>query len=361
MARRPVIVVEDDPFPCMLRAFLDPDIEPQRLAALADFFAHDLPDFAGWLAQLRALAGPLYPADVRLVADADALRVQLPQADVVVTESLPVGAAESALAPRLRVVQKYGTLLRGIDRAACEARGIRVLTLRRRANISCAEHALMLMLALSKKLHRLHGLISIEQLRAAGFHPKIFDSGYTPNSGWPRVAGLSVLYRSTLGIIGFGEIGREIALRAHAFGMRVLCTQRTPLSAAEQREWHVAYHDLDTVLAEADWLCIQLPANTSTRNYLDAPQFARMKPGANLINVSRAQVVNRDALLHALRSGRLGGFALDPQYEEPGRADDELLSFENVILTPHVAAMPRFNALSDFDDLVRGMAAALDE
>jgi len=69
MPTRPVIVVEDDPFPRMLKAFLDPATEPHVLAALADFFAHDLPDFAGWLAQLRALAGPLFPAEVRLVKD----------------------------------------------------------------------------------------------------------------------------------------------------------------------------------------------------------------------------------------------------------------------------------------------------
>jgi phosphoglycerate dehydrogenase-like enzyme len=85
-----------------------------------------------------------------------------------------------------------------------------------------------------------------------------------------------------------------------------------------------------------------------------------MKRGAKLINVSRAQVVNRDALLDALRSGHLGGFALDPQYEESGRADDELLGFDNVILTPHIAAMPRFNALDDFCDLVRGVAAQIE-
>jgi phosphoglycerate dehydrogenase-like enzyme len=356
---RPIILVEDDPFPRMLKAFLDPTIEPQRLAALADFFAHDLPDFAGWLAHLRAMAGPLYPADVRPVADQAALRALLPEAIVVVTESLEIGSREIALAPHLKVVQKYGTLLRGIDVAACEAHGIQVLTLRRRANISCAEHALMLMLALSKKLHRLHGLISMEQLRAAGYQPKTFDTGYTPNSGWPRVPGMSILYGATLGIIGFGEIGRDIALRAHAFGMRVLVTQRSPLSAAEQRECHVTYVERDALLEQCDWVCIQLPDNAGTKNYLDHDQFARMKPGANLINVSRAQVVNRDALLYVLRSGLLGGFALDPQYEEPGRADDELLKFDNVILTPHVAAMPRFNALSDFEDLVRGVAAGL--
>lgn len=355
----PIIVVEDDPFPRMLKAFLDPTIEPERLAALADFFAHDLPDFAGWVAHLRAMAGPLYPADVRLVADQDALRVQLPDASVVVTESFDIGASELNIAPKLKVVQKYGTVLRGIDVAACNARNVKVLTLRRRANISCAEHALMLMLALSKKLHRLQGKISIEQLQAAGYRPKIFDTGYTPNSGWPRVPGMSILYGTTLGIIGFGEIGREIALRAHAFGMRVLCTQRTPMSEAEQREWNVAYRDRDALLRESDWLCIQLPANANTRNTLDHAQFAQMKRGAKLINVSRAQVVNRDALLHALRSGTLGGFALDPLYEEPGRADDELLGFENVILTPHVAAMPRFNGLSDFEDLVRGISGSM--
>ncbi|MEQ1774298.1 MAG: NAD(P)-dependent oxidoreductase [Burkholderiales bacterium] len=359
MNTRPVVVVEDDPFPRMLKAFLDPGVEPERLAALADFFAHDLPDFAGWLAQLRAIAGPLYPADVRLVKDQGALRAQLPDATVIVTESFSIGAAEIASAPKLNVVQKYGTVLRGIDVTACAARGINVRTLRRRANISCAEHALMLMLALSKKLHRLHGKISIEQLQAEGYQPKTFDTGYTPNSGWPRVPGMSILYGTTLGIIGFGEIGREIAVRAHAFGMRVLCTQRTPMSASEQHEWHVSYREREALLQESDWLCIQLPANANTHNYLDHAQFAQMKPGAKLINVSRAQVVNRDALLHALRSGQLGGFALDPLYEEPGRADDELLNFENVILTPHVAAMPRFNALSDFEDLVRGLAANL--
>jgi phosphoglycerate dehydrogenase-like enzyme len=356
MRARPVIVVEDDPFPRMLKAFLDPAIAPDRLAALADFFAHDLPDLPGWLAELRAIAGVLYPADVRLVANQDELRAQLPDADAIVTESFAIGKAEIASAPKLTVVQKYGAILRGIDVAACEARGIKVLPLRRRANISCAEHALMLMLALSKKLHRLHGRISIEQLQAAGYQPKMFSTGYTPNSGWPRVPGLSILYGTTLGIIGFGEIGREIALRAHAFGMRVICTQRTPIGAAEQREWHVEYLERDALLAQSDWLCIQLPANPGTRNYLDHAQFALMKPGARVINVSRAQVMNRDALLAALRSGKLGGFALDPQYEEPGRADDELLGFENVILTPHVAAMPRFNGLDDFKDLVRGMA-----
>ena len=86
-----------------------------------------------------------------------------------------------------------------------------------------------------------------------------------------------------------------------------------------------------------------------------------MKPGACLINVSRADVVERNALIASLRSGHLGGFALDPLYEEPGRHDDELLAFDNVILTPHMAGSPRSNGLRDIEDMITGLAQALLE
>lgn len=359
MNAHPTLIVEDDPFPRMLRVYLDPDVEPERVEALRHFLAHDLPDLDGWLKKLRAMAGPLYPATVKFAADQEALHALLPEATAIIVESLSIGDKELALAPQLKVVQKYGTRLNGIDVAACTAHGVKVRTLRRRANISCAEHALMLMLALSKKLHRTQGRISMDQLREAGFDPGTFDTRYTPNSGWARIQGLSVLYESTLGIIGFGEIARELALRAHAFGMKLLVHQRTPLTAAEQREWHVTQVPLAQLLAESDWVCVQVPSGRETRGMIGAKEFAQMKPGAKLINVSRAHNVNREALLQALKSGRLGGFALDPLYEEPGNADDELLDFDNVILTPHIAAMPRFNALSDFEELVAGMSAAL--
>jgi phosphoglycerate dehydrogenase-like enzyme len=84
-----------------------------------------------------------------------------------------------------------------------------------------------------------------------------------------------------------------------------------------------------------------------------------MKPGACLVNVSRAEVMDRNALLGALRSGHLGGLALDSLYEEPGRSDDELLSFDNVVLTPHMAGSPRTNGLKDIEDVIEGIAGAL--
>lgn len=141
--------------------------------------------------------------------------------------------------------------------------------------------------------------------------------------------------------------------------MRVLYYQRNRLPEADERQWHAQYVPLGTLLAQSDWVSIQLPLTPATGNLFDRAKFAQTKPGACLINTSRAEIVDRDALIEALASGYLGGFALDPLYEEPGRADDPLPRFENVILTPHTAAQPRFNALNDFEQLIVGLASAI--
>lgn len=354
--RRPVLVVEDDPFLRILQVVLDPDTTAERFAAFADFFSHDLPDFQGWCDGLRQQVDGLYPAEVRLMRDEAELQANLGDAAGIVTESLQVGPDELAKAPGLQVVQKYGVNLRNIDTAACEARGIPVLTVRRRANVACAEATLAFMLTFAKKLHEIEGLISFEQLREAGYDPHTFDRRHTANSGWARVAGLQMLYESTLGIIGLGEIGQELAVRAVPFGMRVLYHQRTKLDAATEQRLGVEYAALDQLLGESDWVSLQLPRGV--RDFLGAKELAMMKPGAFLINTAQAVHVNRPALIEALKAGRLGGFALDPLYEEPSRPDDELLQFDNVLLTPHTAAQPRFNALRDQQDMILGMALA---
>ena len=150
----PVLVVENDPFLRLLGVILDPEhTDPQRIAAFSDFFAHDLPDFNGWLSQLRGRLKKLYPATVHLVDDEEALHKRLPTADIAVIESLRIGAAELAIAPRLRAVQKYGAIASSIDEAACAARQVAVLKLRRRANIACAEHAIAMMLGSLEHRH----------------------------------------------------------------------------------------------------------------------------------------------------------------------------------------------------------------
>jgi phosphoglycerate dehydrogenase-like enzyme len=357
--KRPVLVVEDDVFLRLIGLVLDPATSTERRTAFADFFAHDEPDFDGWCARVRARAAPLFPAEVRLVDSEETLRASLADADALVLESLPLTAADIAAAPRLKGLQKYGVGLRTIDTAALAARGIKLITLRRRANIACAEQAVGLMLALAKMTVRLAGRISVETLAELGYHYQPFDRRHTPNSNWARIAGVRMLYGATLGIIGLGEIGREIAVRAAAFGMRTLYTQRRRLDEHEERALSVAFAPLDTLLADSDWVIPQLPGGPSTRHFIGRAELARMKPTACIVNVSCPDVIDRAALIEALRSRRLGGFALDPQYEAPGRSDDELLAFDNVILTPHLAAQPRFNALNDFEDLIAGLATAL--
>ena len=356
---QPVLVVEDDVWARLIGVVLDPTTPEERWAAIADFMSPDLPDFRGWCDRVRAAAGRLFPSDVRLVSSSAELHDHLVAAHAVVTEALPIGEAELASAPRLKAVHKYGMIFRNIDVAACAARGIKVLGIRRRANISCAEHAFALMLMLARRAGELNGLISVDQLAGRGGIYKPFDRRHTPNANWGRFGGLRPLHGSTLGIIGLGEIGREIATRAAAFDMTILYFQRTRLSQADEADLKASYRPLDSLLAGSDWIVPQLPLDASTRHLLDRQRLARVKQGACIVNVSRAEIIERTALVEALRSGRLGGFALDVQYEEPGRPDDELLAFDNVVLMPHMAGSPRFNGLQDIEDMITGLARAL--
>ena len=359
MAKPPVIVVENDPFARLIPIVLDPASSEERRAAFADFMAPDEPDFDGWVRRVRAGASGLYPAEVRMVSSQDEMRAMLPDCCALVVEALPVARDDLAVADRLKVVQKFGTGLRNIDTAACTEKGIKVLTLRRRANMSCAEHAFALILALARRLESTCGLVTAERIKAAGLTLRPFDRRHTPGGNYARIGGTRALHGATIGIIGLGEIGREIALRAAAFGMRVLYHQRTRAPEGEERELQARHVPLDTLLAEADWIVPQLPTSPATRNLLGRAQFARIKPGACVVNVANAPIIDRDALLDALRSGRLGGVALDVYYEEPMAEDDALLGFDNVIITPHMAGSPRFNGLNDFEELITGLTREL--
>jgi phosphoglycerate dehydrogenase-like enzyme len=358
-SKKPVLIVEDDVWMRLIGVVLDPTTNHERRAAFADFMSPDLPDFRAWCDKVKTAAKSLYPSEVRLVKSQDELHDNLGAAEAIVTESLKIGAEELALAPRLKVVHKYGAILRNIDVTACASRRIKVLAVRRRANISCAEHAFALMLMLARRMNELNGLISIEQIFVDGRTYTPFDTRHTPGANWGRFSGLRSLNESTLGIIGLGEIGREIAVRAGAFGMTTRYFQRTRLSQDEERALNVSYRPLDRLLADSDWIIPQLPLDASTLGIIDRERLNLMKHGACIVNVSRAELIDRDALLNVLRSGHLGGFALDPLYEEPGRPDDELLSFDNVILTPHMAGSPRFNGLQDIEDIIEGLVGAL--
>jgi phosphoglycerate dehydrogenase-like enzyme len=353
-------VVENDTFLRLIQVVLDPSAPLDRLEAFAHFCLHDLPDFKGWCDHVRAQAQNIYPADVRLVDSDLALRESLPGATVAVVEELKIGAPEIDAARRsLRFVQKYGVTSRNIDERACQQSGIEILTIRRRANISTAEQALMLMLALARQITRHANLISLEQLRAAGYEPTSYDRRHTPNGNWARIPGMITLYQRQLGIVGLGEIGRELAIRAMALGMHIVYTQRQRLPVEVERRYRASYANLDELLATSDCVSLHLPRNPETVGFIGSREFSLMKTGAFLINVSQPNLVERDALRQALASGRLGGYGLDTFYEEPGNSNDPLIKFPNVLVSPHLGGSPRQNSLKDIEEVIVGLAARL--
>ena len=353
-------VVENDSFLRLIQVVLDPNAPKERFDAFAHFCKHDTPDFLGWCDGIRAPARNIYPADVHLVDSQSELLENAPGASVIVVEELTVGGKEVAAAgSALRFVQKYGFTTRNIDGAACEAARVKVLTIRRRANISTAEQGLTLMLGLARQLTSNANLISVEQLKKAGYEPTTYDRSHTPNGNWARIPGMVTLYRKQLGIVGLGEIGRELALRAGALGMRIAYTQRTRLTEEVEQQYQATYCSLHELLAESDFVSLHLPRGPATVNFIGARELSTIKPGAFLINVSQPTLVDREALRQSLASGRLGGYGLDTFYEEPGDANDPLLKFPNVVITPHLGGSPRWNSLDDIEEVIVRLARHL--
>jgi phosphoglycerate dehydrogenase-like enzyme len=347
------VLVEEDAILRVVPVILDPATPEPHRRAVTDFFAFDAPDFAGWCRRVQQRLPGLYPAAVELVRDQARLRARIGAADAVVVESLRVGPDELDAAPHLKIVQKFGAVAANIDIDACARKGVAVAIQRRRVNVAVAEQALALMLALAKRIPALAGIVTERALRTAGFDPTPYDRRYTGNSNFARIGGLGTLSGAVLGIVGLGEIGREVARRAAAFEMTVLYHQRHPVSALEERLYGARYAALDEIMATADYIVPALPLNDTTRGIIGPAELARVKPGAVLVNVARAELVDHDALVAALRSGRLGGFALDVGYGEPAPPDEALLGFTdgNVILMPHTAVAARQNGLDDMEEM----------
>jgi phosphoglycerate dehydrogenase-like enzyme len=345
------IVVEEDAFLKCIAVILDPDTPDEHRRAVADWFSPDEPDFFGWVRSVQDRYPGLFPAKVVMPASDEEFRRHLTDADAVIVERMTLGPAELDTAKRLKVVQKFGAIVANIDLAACRARDIPVEVQRRRINIAVAEHAFALMTALSRRLNQLNGLIGSKQLHDAGYDTRPFDQRYTGNSNYARIGGLIPMYGAVFGALGMGEVGREVASRCAAFGMSILYHQRNRMTAAEESEFGASYVPLDELLERSDYVSIHLPINASTRGMIGRPELRRMKPGAFLVNVARPTIVDRGALIEALDEGRLGGFGLDVGYEEPGRPDEPLLRYKNVILTPHTAPGTRQNGMRDVDEM----------
>jgi phosphoglycerate dehydrogenase-like enzyme len=347
------ILVESDHFLKIIPVMLDARTGEDHVRAVADFFAHDVPDFLQWCERLRAEVPGLYPAEVEFAEDQADFDAKIEDADAVVVESFRVTRATLARAKRLRAVQRYGAALSGIDVEACEERRIAVFPLRRIVNIAVAEQVLALLITLSKRIVEFNHVVTAEQLRDAGYPVRSYDRRYIGGSNYGRVPGLRTLAGSTIGIVGLGEVGREIAIRANAFGMTILYHQRNRLPPGDELALGARHVPLHELMANSDYIVVQLPLNDSTRGIIDRKALEAVKPGAILVNAARAHLVDRDAVVEALKSGRLAGLGMDVGYAEPAEPDDPLLQFDKskVILQPHLAIAHRENGLKDMRQL----------
>jgi len=189
-----------------------------------------------------------------------------------------------------------------------------------------AEHVIAMIFALARKLPQAS---RFQQKRVWG-QEELWHSRPHPR----EVAG------ATLGLVGLGGIGRTAARHASALGMRVIAVREHPEKGSpEGVEQVFASSQLDTLLAESDYVVLAAPVTSATHNLIDAARLATMKPDACLINVSRGQLVDEAALAQALRDNKIGGAALDVFVEEPLPASSPLWEFENVLITPHTAGL----------------------
>jgi len=219
-------------------------------------------------------------------------------------------------ADRLKVIARYGTGVDNVDLEAARKKGVTVTNTPGANAVSVAELALALLLALARQIPE----------AAAAAH----------EGQWPRLAGTS-LEGKTVGIIGLGAIGKQLARRLEGFDCRIVA--HDPRADTEFAQLHhVELGALDEVLGQADFVSLSLPLTPETRSIVDSEFLAAMKPGAYLVNTARGEVVDENALFEALRSGHLRGAALDAFSAEPPDPNHPLLSLPQVIATPHLGA-----------------------
>ncbi len=247
------------------------------------------------------------------------LAARLADADAVLCNKTVITGEVMAAAPRLRFVGLFATGYNNIDIAYAAAHGIAVCNVPGYSTEAVAQHTIALLLALVDRVGEYN------QTVAQGDWVKSRTFSYFPIP-------LTELAGKTMGLVGYGAIGRRVADIARAFGMRVLAVGRRPIDdpAVEQVSF-------DTMLSQADVVSMHCPLNEDSANMMDAAAFAKMKPGAIFINTARGGLVDEHALRTALDSGHLLGAGVDVLRTEPMTADCPLYRAPNCYITPHIS------------------------
>jgi D-3-phosphoglycerate dehydrogenase / 2-oxoglutarate reductase len=268
---------------------------------------HDLLAATGW--EIVRARGPLNEADtLALVGDIDGY--------ICGDDAITRAVLEKAR-PRLKVLSKYGIGVDKIDVKACTESGIPLLFTPGVNHTTVAEHTFLLLLSLEKNL--------------------LFHTDSTRSGTWKRKTGHELLDK-TIGIVGLGRIGKEVAIRARAFGMHVIAFD------VYWDEKFAAAHDvkraasLDEIYAASDYLSLHTNLTPETRDMINTASIAKMKRGVLLLNCARGEIVHTADLVAALKSGQVGGYGADVLDVEPPPPDHPLLKLPNVVITPHIGS-----------------------
>ena len=290
------------------RVFVSRRIPEEGLRAVAEFADADV-----WPDDLPPPRDEL----LRRVAGVDGLLALL--TDRVDDELL--GAA----GPQLRVVSNYAVGFDNVDVPACTRRGVAVGNTPGVLTETTADLAFALLMAAARRLTEGYDYVRADRWKTWG----------------PLLLQGTDVHHATLGIIGFGRIGREMARRASGFDMTVLYHDAVHASLADEAALRARSAPLDELLAASDFISLHVNLTPETRGMMGREAFRKMKPTAIVINTSRGPVVDPTALYEALRDGVIGGAALDVTDPEPMRADDPLLTLPNCLVVPHIASASR--------------------
>jgi lactate dehydrogenase-like 2-hydroxyacid dehydrogenase len=351
MSRTTVAVLDDDHINRLVRYAIAGHGE------ITDTWARDffLPEEVE-PAQVYAAGNGLHPEDgIDLIPMSAGIDVRKgTDANILIFRRGKVDAELMDANPKLKLIQRVGERADTIDLSAAAKRGIAVSCLPRPSLAYTAEHAMLLMLALSKRLIEADEAVREDRWDRARVHP---ENGVAYN--WAGLSNLAGLYGKTVGIVGLGEVGTLTVAMLRGFGVRIVYCNRTRLPDEKESALGVDYRPMSQLLADSDFVSLHASNLPENKGAMDASVFAQMKPTAFFINTSRGRMVDEAALEDALRRGVIAGAGLDVHATEPRPTPNRFAGLRNVIMTPHIAGGSRQGIIHEVTALLDNCRAVL--
>lgn len=315
---------------------------------------------AGYEAAIADLAGQFPNLDIQgASAEADAAVLASHNIVGLIADTAPVDENLLDKMTNLRAVLKLGRSYFNIDVDALRRRGTHFGCVPRKGPNCVAELALTLIMALSKDLIVGNEAVSLGAYRYRGIKPEL-TSQRKIAFHWMKNERVHEVTGKTLGIIGMGEIGCELARRASVMGMRNIYFKRSPLSAELEGVFDADYRDLDDLLRQSDYVCVATPHTAETEGMIGAEQIALMKESAYLVNIARGGIIDEDAMIAALSENRIAGAGLDVFTYEPLPPESPLCALDNVILCPHIGGGTGTNRVIELGAALQEMSRVLN-